>query len=117
MPHRRIQMTLIIDTVAHARTIRDSVKAKLNSMNIDIFKLDADVEHSINIDGVLIAFVDVRWKSTAKANEFRDWVKDRARNSLVMTWILSGSKAQLHTCTHADAVVVPCVVDEIWSKP
>jgi len=118
MPHRRIQMKLIIDTTAHAQTIKTAVKTKLNELNIDIFKRDTDSGFFRDPgDGTPYAWVDIRWKNVPKANEFRDWIKDQALNSNARTWIMSGSFIHIHTCTHGDPVVVPCVVDEIWSKP
>jgi len=112
-----IQLVFAENDLNRAITIRDSIRAELNDMGVDIHRLDADLsvsrEDNVNETGNYIAHLQVRFiRNHTRFRDFMTTLKD----SIPANRILLGSRITIHDCNHDDIDVHPCVETVLWEK-
>ena len=105
MSKPRFKMILHVDTLAHARTIRDAIIAELSGK--DIFE-----QHSLDAyqdeDGSIVGVAEWRFNNNPDRDAIKDWIRDQVENHpQVKTWVLS-ARLSWHRCTHEEGVISNC---------
>ncbi len=96
----------IVDTTAHATTVRDAVAAEL--VGKDVFEEHA-LDWHINPDGSVEFIFDVRFNSELDRDTIVSWIRAQiAEHPVVKTWFLE-IKVSWHTCDHDDAFPDGCL--------
>ena len=115
MSKPRIKIEVVVDTIAHARTIRDAITTRLSGK--DIFE-NHGVSAFVDEQGNVHATADVRFNGDVDRDDIVTWVKNQVQNApQVKDWILS-AKVQTHLCSHDDAEVVNCKTTDFveWNR-
>ena len=111
-----IQITVIIDTLAHASTIKDNIQSRL--VGKDIFKTTS-LSHGQNQEGNgYLVSAEIRFNGNVDRDDIVDWLKDQIQNHpQVKTWI-SYAKVTTHDCSHDDLEVRDCRTTNLveWTK-
>lgn len=94
----RIRIEGVIDTVAHAQTIKDNVVANLAGR--DIFE-QHELDHYVDPDTGNVWFrAELRFNGSFDRGDFRDWIRDQIEtHPQVKTWFL-GARITTHQCVH-----------------
>ena len=100
----RFQVNAVVDTLAHAETIRTNLETQLAGK--DIFE-----RHSFEVSsegGEISVHADFRFNLRADRDSVRDWIQDQLRDHpIVKTWILSVILSW-HDCSHDSELVQDC---------
>jgi len=105
MSKPRFKMVLIVDTLAHAATIRNSIISELAGK--DIFE-EHNLSASRNEDGNVEAIAEWRFNNDIDRDDIKDWVRDQVENHpVVKTWV-SSARLSWHRCTHDESIVENC---------
>jgi len=115
MAKPRINLEAVIDTVAHAQTIRDYVQDQLAGK--DIFEQRA-LKYSVNGDGQVEFNFDVRFNSEVDRNAVKDWILQQINDHpTVKNWFLR-AELSIHRCTHDEAKIQSCDMTDffLWAK-
>lgn len=114
MSKPRIEISLVVDTQAHADLIKDALGLQFRD------KQKFETEHEKNNLSIsegenkeIIVQADYRLEEKTDRDLINSFVKDLVSNDLtVKNWILKGSKISVHQCSHNDAEVKPCTETE-----
>jgi hypothetical protein len=95
----RIQVWGIVDTTAHATTVRDAIAAEL--VGKDIFEERA-LDWSIRDDGAVEFVFDCRFNAELDRDTIVTWIRNQvAEHPTVKTWFLEIT-VWWHPCDHDD---------------
>lgn len=96
----RIQLQGVIDTVAHATTVRDAVAAEL--VGKDIFEQRA-LDYEVRDDGSVAFMFDCRFNVEVERDTVVTWIRSQvAEHPTVSTWF-SDLLVSWHTCDHDES--------------
>ena len=96
----RVQLWGIIDTVAHAQTVKQAVTDEL--VGKDIFELH-DLDWTVLEDSSVEFTFDARFNTDLDRNAIVTWIRNQlAEHPTVKTWFLE-LKVWWHTCDHDNA--------------
>lgn len=111
MGHPRFDLSIVIDTAAHANTILGNISTKLDTYNK--FSVDTPVTKTENESREIEIKADVRFKSLTDRNDIISWIKSQIKDNVaVKDWILK-ARVTRHMCNHADGVqAVPCDLND-----
>lgn len=104
-----------MDTLAHARTIRDAITNRIAGK--DIFE-NHGVSSFLDDYGNVHATADIRFNVDVDRDDIVDWVKNQVQNApQVKDWVLS-AKVQAHLCSHDEANPVNCKTTQFveWNR-
>lgn len=115
MSKPRLQLSAVIDTVAHADTIISSIQTKL--VGKDIFEIHS-LARSIDELGQVNLNFDFRFNSRIDRDDVKNWIKDQVQNHpQVKNWVQSVIVVD-HLCSHDSVSVVDCTSTEYvrWER-
>ncbi len=115
MSKPRFKMVIVVDTLAHAITIRDSIVAQLAGK--DIFEQHS-LGASTNLNGEIEGIAEWRFNNSIDRDAIKDWIRDQVENHpQVKNWV-QRAKLSWHQCTHDEAIVENCKSTNYleWSK-
>lgn len=115
MSKPRFKMVLIIDTMAHAQTIRNSIVSEL--VGKDIFEQHS-LGASINENGEIEGVAEWRFNNDVDRDAIRTWLQNQVQNHpQVKNWV-SSARLSWHRCTHDEVSPESCKATDYleWTK-
>ena len=112
----RLQLILVVDTMAHGQLLRTSLLTKLNSLTL---VEPAVVSVRTDESNRPMVVCDGRFDVVTDRNIMREWIRDQiANNALVTPWIISAS-VSWHACTHDENYPKSCFTTDYhtWNYP
>ncbi len=116
MSKSRVNITLEVDTLAHATTIANAIDTRLSGK--DIFENHGVSAYLDRLSQSNLVSVDLRFNARLDRDDVVDWAKDQVRNHpQIKNWVLSASVTS-HLCSHDDEEVKDCKTTEYveWNR-
>jgi hypothetical protein len=104
MMKTRLQAEAVIDTQAHAETMRDWITSALSGL--DIFELHRNEVTTDEETGDILLLVDIRFNDEAERDLVRDNAHGQAQGGWA-SWILE-LRLHWHDCRHDEATTHSC---------
>ena len=112
---RRIHIDLLLDNETTADKITQILDQKIATL--DVFDVPSQQKTYGMMANVFRGLLNrTRFNSPADADILRDYVKDMWTTGALANKIFAGSRIALHTCSHDEVNVQPCVEDDIVVK-
>lgn len=93
----RLSIYGVIDTVAHAQTVKTNVIAELATK--DVFE-EHHLDWEVDDLGQVVFKFDARFNNDVDRDAMRDWLRDQVRDHpVVKDWFLSAT-VRWHQCVH-----------------
>jgi len=109
----RLQVEILLDTAAHAATVRDSLSAQAASRprHGGRFEAAPAVEADEAGRGHVVR-LDVRYPARGDRDAVRDWVRQQLDEHPVVKGWIRGIVVSTHLCTHDEERPGPCSESE-----